>query len=88
MDVKLSLSLFENNLLLLPHEFFALFEAIGLALDVDNGAMVENRRGNGDVCKDLVPMGEGLVGGENRRRPLIASGDELKEQIGPLNIHR
>ena len=68
MDVKSNLSLFEkgiDNLLLLPHKFLSLLEAIGLALDVDNGTMVknavENRGGDGDVCKDLVPLGEGLV---------------------------
>lgn len=44
MDVKGNLSLFEkgiDNVLLLPHKFLSLLEAIGLALDVDNGTMVE-----------------------------------------------
>ena len=45
MDVNFNLSLFEkgiDSVLLLPHKFSSLLEAIGLALDVDNGAMVEN----------------------------------------------
>ena len=56
-----------HDLLLLAHKFFALLQAIRLALDVDHGTMMQNTvqdsGGNGNVGKDLVPLGEGLVGG-------------------------
>ncbi len=49
---------------------------------------VQNSGGNGDVGKDLVPLGESLVGGKDCGGLLVASGDELEEQIRTLNIHR
>lgn len=41
---------------------------------------------NDDVGKDLVPLGKGFVGGKNGRGLFIASGKELKEEVGPLDI--
>ena len=48
---------------------------------------MQDRRGNGNVGKDLVPLGEGLVGSKDGRRFFIPPGNELEEQIGALNIH-
>ena len=79
------------NLLLLAHKFLALLQAVRLTLDVDNGAVmqdtIQDGGGDGDVGKDLVPLGESLVGGKNGGRFLIPSGNELEEQVCPLDVH-
>ena len=53
-----------DDLLFPAHEFLALFQTVRLALDVDHGAVMQNAiqdgGSNGDVGKDLVPLGEGL----------------------------
>ena len=73
----------------LAHKFLAFLEAVRLTLDVNNGAVmqdtVQDSGGNGDVGKDLVPLGEGLVGSENGGGLLIASGNQLEKQIRALN---
>ena len=75
----------------LAHEFLTFFQMVRLALDVDHGAVMQDAiqdcGGNGDVGKDLVPLGEGLVRGEYGRRLLIPSDDQLEEQVCALNIH-
>ena len=43
--------------------------------------------GDCDISKDLVPLGECFVRGEDGRGLFIASGNEPKEEIGSLNIH-
>ena len=48
---------------------------------------VEDSGGDGDIGKDLVPLGECFVGGKDGRGLFIASGNELKEKIGSLDIH-
>ncbi len=54
------------NLLFLTHKFLALFQAVRLTLDIDNGTVmqnaVQNSGGDGNVGKDLIPLREGLVG--------------------------
>ena len=56
-----------HDLLLLAHKFLAFFQTVRLALDVDNGAVmqdaVQDGGGDGDIGKDLVPLREGFVGG-------------------------
>lgn len=80
-----------DNVLLLLHIFLAFFQPVAFALDVDDGTVtqnpVEDRRSDGDICKDLVPLRKGLVGGEDCRGLLIPCCNELKEQVRPLNIH-
>ena len=80
-----------DDLLFLAHEFLAFFQTVRLALDVAHGAVMQNAiqdgGGNGDIGKDLVPLGEGLVGDEYGRRFLISSGNQLEEQVCALNIH-
>ena len=48
---------------------------------------VQDGRGDGDVGKDLVPLGEGLVGGKDGRRFFIPSGNQLEEQVCALDVH-
>ena len=66
-----------HDLLFLAHKFLAFLQAVRLTLDIDNGAVmqdtVQDGRGDGDVGKDLVPLGESLVGGKNGGRFLIPS---------------
>ena len=80
-----------HDLLFLAHKFLALLQAVRIALDVNYGAVmqdaIQNGGGDGDVGKDLVALGEGLVGGKDGGRFLIPSGNELKEQICALDVH-
>lgn len=73
------------DLLFLAHKFLAFLQAVGLALDIDHGVVmqdaIQNGRGNGDIGKDLVPLGEGLAGGKDSGCFLVPSGNELKEQV-------
>ena len=79
-------------MLFLAHKFLAFFEAVRLAFDVDHCAVmqdtIQNSGGDGDVGKDLVPLGESLIGREDGGGLLIASGNQLEKQISPLNVHR
>ena len=78
-------------MLLLFHEFLPFLQAVALALDVYDSAVVENavedRGGDGDVGKDLVPLRKSFVAGKDCGDLLIPPGNELKEQICALNIH-
>ena len=80
-----------HDFLFLARKLLAFIQAVGLAFDVDYGAMmqdaIQNGGSNSDIGKDLVPLREGFVGGKNGRSLLIPSGDELKEQVCALNIH-
>ena len=55
-----------NDLLFLAYKFLAFLKTIRFALNVNDSAemqdTIEDSRGNGDVSKDLVPLGEGLIG--------------------------
>ena len=79
------------DLLFLAHKFLAFLQAIRLALYVDHGAVmqdaIQNSGGNGDVGKDLVPLGEGLARCKDRGRFLVLPGNELKEEVCTLNVH-
>ena len=67
------------------------FETITVPLDVDHPAVVEepieDGRGDHGVAKELLPVGEALVGGDDRRALLIAIRDELEEEIGFPAVH-
>lgn len=80
-----------DNVLLLLHVFLAFFQPVAFAFDVDDGAVVqdavEDRGGDGDVGKDLVPLRKSFVAGKDCGDLLIPPGNELKEQICALNIH-
>ena len=95
MVTKLGVSLLKksvHDLLLLTHKFLAFLETVRLAFNVDDGAVmqdtVQDSGGDGDVGKDLVPLGEGLIGREDGGGLLIASGNQLEKQICALNVHR
>ena len=78
-------------MLLLAHKFLAFFQTVRLALDVNDSAVmqdtIQDGGGDGDVGKDLVPLGEGLVRGKDGRCFLIPSGNELEEQVCALDVH-
>ena len=95
MVTKLSVSLFKksvHDLLLLAHKFLSLLEPVRLTFDVDHSAVmqdtVQDGGGNGDVSKNLVPLGEGLIGSEDGGGLLIPPGNQLEEQIRALDVHR
>ena len=73
-----------DKLLFLTHKFLAFLEAVRLTFDVNDGAVVQDTvqdsGGKGDVGKDLVPLGEGLMGSENGGGLLIASGNQLENR--------
>ena len=80
-----------HDLLLLAHKFLAFFQTVRLALDVNDSAVmqdaVQDGGGDGDVGKDLVPLGEGLVGGKDGGRLLISPGNHLPLSVKfPLGI--
>ena len=79
------------DLLFLAHKFLALLQAVRLTLNVNHSAVmqdtIQNSGGDGDIGKDLVPLGESLVGGKNGGRLLIPSGNELEEQVCTLGVH-
>ena len=78
-------------MLLLAHKFLAFFQTVRLALDVNDSAVmqdaVQDGGGDGDIGKDLVPLGEGLVGGKDGGRLLISPGNQLEEQVCALDVH-
>ena len=74
-------------MLLLAHKFLSFLETVRLAFDVDYRAMVQDTvqdgGGDGDVGKDLVPLGEGLIGSEDGGGLLIPSGNQLENRFAP-----
>ncbi len=48
---------------------------------------IQNCGGDGDVGKDLVPLGKSLVGGKDSGRFLIPPGNQLEEQVCTLDVH-
>ena len=80
-----------DDLLFLAHKFLAFLKTIRLAFDVDDSAVmqdtIEDSGGNGDIGKDLVPLGEGLIGREDGGGLLIAPSNQLEEEVGALNVH-
>jgi len=81
-----------GDVLLLLHKLLTLLETVALALDVDDRAMMQDAvkygGSDGDVGEDVIPLGEGLVRGKNSGDLLVTPSDELKEQVGALNVHR
>ena len=91
---KLGVSLLKksvHDLLLLAHKFLAFLETVRLTFDVDHRAVmqdtVQDSGGNGNVGEDLVPLGKGFVGSEDGGGFLVPPGNQLEEQICPLNVH-
>ena len=65
-------------------------EAVGVAADIQRNGMVEHpvedRGGNQAITEDLAPRGEALVAGQDHGPALVAAGDQLKDQVGPLAL--
>lgn len=57
-----------------------------MALDVNHPTMmekpIEDCRDDHRISKELLPVAEALVGGDNGRASFIAIRDNLEEQIG------
>ena len=68
-------------MLFLPHILFVLFKPVALALDVDNGGVmqdtVKDRWGDRNVGEDLIPLGKGFVGGKDGRGSLVTQGSSF-----------
>ena len=81
-----------DKLLFLTHKLLTFLEAIRFALDVNDSAVMQNAvqdsGSNGDVGKNFVPLGEGLIGSEYGGGLLIAACNQLEEEISALNVHR
>ena len=48
---------------------------------------IKDGRGDHSIPKEFLPIGEALVGGDDRGALLIAIGDELEEEIGFPAVH-
>jgi len=63
-----------------------LLESVGVGVDLDDLGVMDEPVDEGDdarsVGEDLVPLSEGLVGGEYDRLVGVAAADDLEEQIG------
>ena len=63
----------------------AVFEPVGVALDVDDFGVVDepidHGGGDGVVAEDFAPAAEGLVRGHDDGGAFVAGGDELEEQV-------
>jgi hypothetical protein len=72
----------------LGDEFGVLTEAVARALDLDDDGVVEEtvEEGGSDdrVAKDLAPLGEAAVGGEDHRSLFVAGVDELEEEASAI----
>ncbi len=66
--------------------FLGLLEAVGFALDGDDLGVVDEAVDQGDdaggVGEDLVPFGEGAVGGDQGAFGLVAAADQFEQQVG------
>ena len=67
-----------------------LFKAVGIAPDVEGHGVVkqaiEDRGGDHAVTEDFPPGAEALVAGQDHGSTLVATADELEEQVGSLPI--
>ena len=65
---------------------------VAVAADVDGDRVVEEaiedgRRDDG-IAEDLAPRAEALVAGQDDGAALVATGDELEEEVGAVAIDR
>jgi hypothetical protein len=61
-------------------------EPVAVALDVDDPAVVkkpvEDSGSDHRIPEEFLPVGEALVGGDDRGAALVAMRDELEEEVG------
>ena len=64
----------------------AVFEAVAVAVELEDvdvmGQPVEQRAGEAFGPEDLGPFVEGEIRGHERRRLLVALGEDLEQQLG------
>lgn len=69
-------------------EFF--LEGVCVATDVEGDGVVQQpvKDGSSDdaITEDLAPRADALVAGQDHRPALIATADELEEEIGALPV--
>ena len=67
-------------------EIGVLAQSVAGTLDLDDDGMVEQsveqRRGDRGITKDLAPLGEAAIGGEDHGAIFVAGVDQLEEEIG------
>jgi len=49
---------------------------------------IKNSRSNNRVTKDLIPLGETTIGGEDHGSFLITARDELEEEMSTVAVNR
>ena len=49
---------------------------------------IEDRRGDHLITEHLTPLHDGTVGGEQHAASLVATGDQLEEQVSRVRLHR
>jgi hypothetical protein len=76
----------------LRHEIGVLAQTVARSLDLDDDGMVkqpiEQCGCNNGIAEDLAPFGKAAVGGEDHGAALVASIDELEEQIATARNDR
>jgi hypothetical protein len=69
-----------------------LTQPVAGSFDLDDDGVVkqpiEQRGGDNGIAEDLAPFGEATVGSENHSAALVASIDELEEQIAATRDDR
>ena len=70
---------------MLRHEIGMLTQPVARAFNLDDDGVVkqpiEQRGGDDGIAEDLAPFGKAAVRGEDHGAALVASIDELEEQI-------
>jgi len=49
---------------------------------------IKNSRSNDRITKDLIPLGETSIRGENHGASLVAARDELEEKMSAVTVNR
>ena len=69
---------------------FGFFETVGVGVDGDDFRAVDESVDDGDDGgggrEDVVPFGEGFVGGEEDGPTFIASGDDFEKEVGVSGV--
>jgi hypothetical protein len=68
------------------------FEPVAVSFECDDVGVVDEAvdhgGGDGVVAEDLAPPPEGLVGRDDEAGSLVASGNQLEEQVGGFGLER
>lgn len=70
--------------------FSGLPGTLGLALDLDDLSLASEADYEGDdrggIGKDLIPLAEGFVVGDDGREALVAPGEHIEEQVSGASV--